>query len=79
MAAFAIAAAWVIISASRHSTAMSNCEKTFYPAASNGSNTTEGQTVCNIITWVDVGLMGGAWVFLALVQVTRLSINYLAK
>jgi len=68
IAAFAIAAAWVILSASRHSTALSNCESTFYPATSNGSNTSEGQTLCNIIAWVDVGLMAGAWVFFALVQ-----------
>ncbi|KAG0708944.1 hypothetical protein DFH29DRAFT_993797 [Suillus ampliporus] len=66
--AFAIAAAWVILSASRHSTALSNCENNFYPTASNGSNTSEGQTVCGIITWLDVGLMAGAWVFFALVQ-----------
>ncbi|OJA10836.1 hypothetical protein AZE42_00254 [Rhizopogon vesiculosus] len=69
IAAFAIAAAWVIISASRHSTALSNCENTFYPTVSNGSNTSEGQTLCNIITWVDVGLMAGAWAFFALVQI----------
>lgn len=68
LVAFAIAAAWVIISGSRHSTAMTNCENKFYPTAPNGSNTSEGQTVCDIITWVDVGLMAGAWVFFALVQ-----------
>ncbi|KAG2118441.1 hypothetical protein DEU56DRAFT_837949 [Suillus clintonianus] len=72
--AFAIAAAWVIISGSRHSTALSNCEKNFYPTASNGSNTSEGQTVCDIITWIDVGLMAGAWVFFALVQAYMLFI-----
>ncbi|KAG1864119.1 hypothetical protein DFJ58DRAFT_724767 [Suillus subalutaceus] len=65
---FAIAAAWVIVSAKSHSTAVTNCENKYYPTAANGSNTTEGQTVCGIITWVDVGLMAGAWVFFALVQ-----------
>jgi hypothetical protein len=68
LVAFAIAAAWVIVSASRHSTAVTNCEKKYYPTVANGSNTTEGQTVCDIITWIDVGLMAGAWVFFALVQ-----------
>lgn len=68
LVAFAIAAAWVIVSATRHSTALTNCENKYYPTAPNGSNTTEGQTVCGIITWVDVGLMAGAWVFFALVQ-----------
>jgi len=78
-AAFAIAIAWVILSANRHSTALSNCEATFYPPASNGSNTSEGQTLCDIITWVDIGLMAGAWVFFALVQVICLSHRLLGR
>lgn len=66
---FAIAAVWVIISGSRHSTAQSNCEATFFPSSS-GSTSSEGQTLCEIFSWVDVGLMAGAWVFFALVQVS---------
>jgi len=68
-AAFAVAAVWIIISAARHSTAQSNCEETFF-ASSDSSDTTSslGQTMCNIFPWVDVGLMGAAWVFFALVQ-----------
>ncbi|KAG1755201.1 uncharacterized protein EDB91DRAFT_1233953 [Suillus paluster] len=66
--AFAIAAAWTIVSATRHSTALSNCEKTFYPTTSDSSIASEGQTLCDIITWLDIGLMAGAWVFFALVQ-----------
>lgn len=68
---FAIAAVWIIISASRHSTAQSHCEATFFPdSGSNGSTSSEGQTLCNIFSWVDVGLMVGVWVFFALVQVS---------
>lgn len=67
IAVFAIAAAWLIISATRHSTAQSNCETTFFPSSAGTSS--EGQTLCDIFTWVDVGVMGGAWVFFALVQV----------
>lgn len=71
IAVFSIAAVWLIISASRHSTAQSNCESTFFPASgSNGGTSSEGQTLCDIFTWVDVGLMAGAWVFFALVQVS---------
>lgn len=71
IAVFAIAAVWLIISASRHSTAQSNCETTFFPASnSNGSTSSEGQTLCDVFSWVDVGLMAGAWVFFALVQVS---------
>ncbi|KAI9572895.1 hypothetical protein HD554DRAFT_2014168 [Boletus coccyginus] len=64
---FAIAAVWVIMSGSGHSTALSNCEATFFPS-SNGSTSSEGQTLCEIFAWVDVGVMAGAWVFFALVQ-----------
>ncbi|KAF8560428.1 hypothetical protein OG21DRAFT_1430246 [Imleria badia] len=69
VAVFAIGAAWIIISATRHSTAQSNCEATFFAASgSNGSTSSEGQTLCDIFSWVDVGVMAGAWVFFALVQ-----------
>ncbi|KAI6153519.1 hypothetical protein BKA82DRAFT_340541 [Pisolithus tinctorius] len=68
-AAFAIAATWTIISAARHSTAQSNCENTFFPSSDSGNDTsTLGQTMCNIFPWVDVGLMGAAWIFFAGVQ-----------
>lgn len=65
IAVFAIAAVWIIISASRHSTALSNCEATFF----SGSTSSEGETLCDIFSWVDIGVMAGAWVFFALVQV----------
>ncbi|KAH7883672.1 hypothetical protein F5I97DRAFT_1929922 [Phlebopus sp. FC_14] len=69
IAVFAISAVWTIVSAARHSTAQSNCEKTFFPAdATSSSTSSEGQTLCNIFSWVDVGLMGGAWLFFAAVQ-----------
>ncbi|KAG9314430.1 hypothetical protein JVU11DRAFT_5227 [Chiua virens] len=61
---FSIAAVWIIISAARHSTAQSNCEATFF----SGSTSSEGGTLCDIFSWADVGLMGAAWVFFALVQ-----------
>ncbi|KAH0838366.1 hypothetical protein J3R83DRAFT_6646 [Lanmaoa asiatica] len=66
IAVFAIAAVWIIISAARHSTAQSNCEATFFPAS--GSTSSEGRTLCDIFSWVDVGVMAAAWVFFALVQ-----------
>jgi hypothetical protein len=69
---FALAATWTIISAARHSTAQSNCETTFFPSNGTSTGTTstssEGQTLCNIFAWVDVGIMGGACVFFAVVQ-----------
>ena len=64
--AFATAAVWVIISATRHSTASSNCMQRFFPDSSLQS---QGQTLCNIFPWVDVGIMAGLWVLLAFFQV----------
>jgi len=64
--AFAIAAVWVIVSATRHSTASSNCMQQFFP---DDSLQSQGQTLCNIFPWVDVGIMAALWVLLAIFQV----------
>jgi hypothetical protein len=66
-AGFSVAAVWIGISASRHSVAQSKCETAFFSSA--GDTTQEGQTMCNIFSWVDIGIMGGLWVVLALAQV----------
>ena len=68
-AAFSVAAAWIIISATRHSTAKSNCEQNFFSSSSDDI-TSEGETMCQIFPWVDVGIMGGLWVLLAISQVS---------
>ncbi|KDR85075.1 hypothetical protein GALMADRAFT_233684 [Galerina marginata CBS 339.88] len=62
-AAFSVAAAWIITSASRHPTAQAKCLKDFFSAAD--SSATEGDTLCDIFPWVDVGIMGALWVILA--------------
>ncbi len=67
VAAFSVAAVWIIISATRHSTAKSNCEQKFFTAASD--LTSEGEKMCEIFPWVDIGVMGGLWVLLAISQV----------
>ncbi|KXN89952.1 hypothetical protein AN958_04956 [Leucoagaricus sp. SymC.cos] len=64
-AAFAVAAVWIIISASRHSTASTNCVQKFF---TDDSLQSQGQTLCDIFSWVDVGIMGGLWVLLAILQ-----------
>ncbi|KAF8912740.1 hypothetical protein CPB84DRAFT_1670305 [Gymnopilus junonius] len=65
-AAFAVAAAWIIVSASRHSNAEAKCLATFFGAAN--SSTGQADTLCNIFPWVDVGIMGGLWVVLAVLH-----------
>ena len=70
IAAFSIAAVWIGISGSRHNTAKSNCEQKFFTAASD--ITSEGETMCQIFPWVDIGLMAGLWVLLAISQVCHL-------
>lgn len=72
VAAFAISLTWIIISASNHNTAVSTCKKNFFTndTSTGGDVSTAGedQTLCNIFTWTDVGLMGGLWVVLAIMQ-----------
>ncbi|KAF8198923.1 hypothetical protein BJ912DRAFT_681912 [Pholiota molesta] len=63
-AAFSVAGAWIIMSATRHSTAKAKCIADFFTDA-NGASSSEGDTLCNIFPWVDVGIMGGLWVLLA--------------
>lgn len=71
-AAFGIAAAFIGISASRHNTALTKCQSDFFKDPVAGSTSaTDSKTLCNIFTWVDIGLMAGLWVVLAVFQVRR--------
>jgi hypothetical protein len=76
IAGFSISAAWIIISATRHSTAQTNCQTDFYSATSTvntaASLASASDTVCNIFSWVDVGIMGGLFVVLVLMQLYML-------
>jgi len=65
-AEFSVAAAWIIISATRHSNAEAKCIQDFFTPASSSSS--EGRTLCNIFPWVDIGIMGALWVLLAVLQ-----------
>ena len=68
VAAFGVAAAWIIISATRHKQAQSKCITQFFGNTVSATNS-EGQTLCNIFPWADVGIMGGLWILFAIVQV----------
>jgi len=72
VAVFAFSAAFIGVSASKHSTAAAKCVTTFFapdPGATatalTGSDS-EGKLLCNIFTWVGVGVLGGLWVILAI-------------
>lgn len=65
VAAFSVAVVWIALSAARHSTAQSNCINNFYDDSTEES---EASILCNIFPWVDVGLMAGLWVLLAISQ-----------
>ncbi|KAF5374774.1 hypothetical protein D9758_000201 [Tetrapyrgos nigripes] len=67
IAVFAIAAVWVIISASRHNTAKSNCMSDFYDP-NDSSLESQADTLCTIFPWIDVGIMGALWVLLGIVH-----------
>ncbi|TRM66184.1 hypothetical protein BD626DRAFT_486968 [Schizophyllum amplum] len=61
-ALLAIAAAWIIISATGHSKAKTACIDKYF---TSDTIEEESDTLCEIFTWVDVGIMGGLWVVLA--------------
>ncbi|KAG8992721.1 hypothetical protein FRB94_013471 [Tulasnella sp. JGI-2019a] len=74
---FGISATWIVISATRHTTATNACITNFY--TNTTTNTTgigggadatagEGQTVCNIFVWADIGIMGGLWLLMFIFQ-----------
>ncbi|GJJ09616.1 hypothetical protein Clacol_003839 [Clathrus columnatus] len=71
LAVFAYSAAFIAVSATKHSTASSKCVNTFFPPDASATATsftgadTEGKTLCNIFTWVNVGLLAALWVVLA--------------
>ncbi|KZO96055.1 hypothetical protein CALVIDRAFT_499359, partial [Calocera viscosa TUFC12733] len=83
VACFALAAALIGISASKHNTVVSACEASFFPASTgtssvgSGALDGEGQSVCNIFAWVDIGVLGGLWLLLAIFQGYLLIINSL--
>ncbi|EDR15022.1 uncharacterized protein LACBIDRAFT_300731 [Laccaria bicolor S238N-H82] len=64
-AAFSIAVAWIIMSATRHSTAQDKCIQDFLSDTTGSGSAT---TLCNIFPWVDVGIMGALWVILAILH-----------
>jgi len=71
IAAFAVAAAWTVISATRHGSASSKCEKDFF-ADDDGSTTDisdAGQKMCDIFPWVDVGIMGALIAVIGIMQI----------
>jgi hypothetical protein len=69
------ALAFIGISAGGTSLLWTQCESSFF---SSGNQTTtaqgdtEGEQICNIFTWVVLGIMGGLWVVLFIVQVSDL-------
>ncbi|KAJ8084101.1 hypothetical protein PM082_002868 [Marasmius tenuissimus] len=66
LAAFAVAAAWIILSATKHNDAKSTCLSDFFSAPSTRS---QGETLCEVFPWVSVGIMGGLWAILAIMHV----------
>src|SRR5204863_7886966 len=65
IAAFSVAAVWIIVSATRHSVAQNRCITDFF----NGSTNSSGSALCNIFPWVDIGIMSILWIFFAATQV----------
>jgi len=71
VAAFGVAAAFIGVSASRHNTATADCRTNFFKTSDGESASSpddKSQTLCNIFSWVDIGIMGGLWIVLLIFQ-----------
>jgi len=66
------ALAFIAISAGRHQPAVDQCDSSFFGSGNQTTTTaqvdTEGQQICNIFTWVVLGIMGALWVVLFILQ-----------
>ncbi|KAF8338017.1 uncharacterized protein EI90DRAFT_3151844 [Cantharellus anzutake] len=68
-AAFGVAAAFIGLAAGRHKTAVTKCQDHFYKSNNSTSAVDEhSNTICSVFAWVDVGIMLGLWVLLAIIQ-----------
>ncbi|KAM0746571.1 hypothetical protein T439DRAFT_329677 [Meredithblackwellia eburnea MCA 4105] len=61
-----VAVAFIGLSAARHSTAVTKCQSTFSSQSSSGVKS--GSQICNIWTWVQVGIMGLLWIIIGLCE-----------
>ncbi|WWD21618.1 hypothetical protein CI109_106104 [Kwoniella shandongensis] len=74
LAGLICAAALIITSALRHNTAVTDCETKFFSDSNSSSSTanqtlaSESEALCSAFAWADVGIMGGIWLILLLVQ-----------
>ncbi|KIO33865.1 hypothetical protein M407DRAFT_3860 [Tulasnella calospora MUT 4182] len=72
---FSVSATWIIISATRHGPATTECIQDFFAnnattvdQANAFADDGQGPTICNIFTWVSVGIMGGLWIIMLIFQ-----------
>ncbi|TIC25755.1 hypothetical protein E3Q12_00914 [Wallemia mellicola] len=70
LCAFMCALAIIIACAAKHSDATTKCQSDYYPPDPDATFTLSqySGTICNILGWVDIGVMGLLWVLLILVQ-----------
>jgi len=55
------------VSATRHTFARRKCERDFYPEIA-ADTASEGQVLCEVFPWVDIGIMSALWIFFAATQ-----------
>lgn len=67
LGAFVVAGVMIGLSAGHHDDAQKKCISRFFTAQS--TSTSLADTLCDIFPWVDVGVMGGLWLLLAVSQV----------
>jgi hypothetical protein len=66
-ATLVLALAWIIMSMVNHNKGKDTCVAQFV-AVGSSTSANSGETICNIFTWVQVGLLAFLWIFIALAQ-----------
>lgn len=70
-AVFFLAGIWIGLSAAGHSKAEAKCIQDFFNSTGSASDSSEGEALCSIFSWVDIGIMGALWVMLAVLQASH--------
>lgn len=71
IAAFSVAATWILLSVTKHSNVQAKCIQDFFKPTRSAFYASDGEAVCKFFQWVDVGLMSTLWILFALLQVSH--------
>lgn len=77
--ALVVALVFIILSAAKHSDAVSTCENLFADRSSSQNDITSSTDICNVWMWVQIGIMGLLFVIVGLCEVSRGPLQFRAR